>query len=406
MITVLLRKGSKSNRKSKVSNRSRFKDTSKALLLDQKEVENMKRFLNSKKEDKKSAHQNVHKSMPAAIDKTDEIVEHPAGIYRRPILRKKPKATDRIRRSADDILDATYEKQPRISFKESPELKRTPRPKSMPPGTHRPNYNDSPSGNVQHQSTDRRGVDRNQNFLRKEGSIEWPPDHWNRSPSKVKHDRHISIPGSMDVYPDENLGRYRRMESTNTSVQSTPQQQHRRTRSPEEHRRMLNHNVRSTPQQRHTIHQDLIVGNQMRSGPDRHMREEKENRPAATGLPKRPRNVEMLRRGPDSEMLSRSFDLDERLFMDIHERRRMTPEEKRRKDERRSVRVDERIRPGPDIRRTKSAKAAPRHTQSAFDMRDWELYWDEYQRKQNQQINGKVNLLDMATTCKGHPQTS
>ena len=392
-------KGSFKLRKSK-SEKSR----PKPIVVDQREVENMRRFLNAKKDNvKNKTHENVHKSMPASIDKTEELVEYPGGKYKRPILRKGAKPVDQTRRSVDNIKQLTGDKVDLTVTRKENE-----RPKSMPPGSTKPTVrieDRSKEGKAQPavKSTPKQA----------EEVLEWPPDHWNRSPGKVQPDEFITRPISLDLSADDQtLVESRRLESSSSTPQQPrpsssqqkqpppptppptppmpPQQQKQQiTTKLQQHRGEDKRQVQTQQQHQRTMRprSDIDIRVVPRTSPNA----------GPVGRDNQRRYTQV----PQEMLMSRSFDLGE---IEHHRRRALSvgDQKKNKKsydspdsgwNERHNVPTkygQERSHPGANILRPKPA--SNRHAKSVMELKDWELYWDQYQRKQYAQYkNGKIN---------------
>ena len=383
---------------------------SRPVVVDQREVENMRRFLNAKKDNvsKIKAHEYVHKSMPASIDKTEELVEHPGGKYKRPILRKGAKPVDQTRRSADNIKHLTSAKT-----EQSSQRKEIERPKSMPPGSAK--SSSLKQEEIQQRKEDNKGETVIKSSPVKDDEIlEWPPDHWNRSPGPVKPDEFITRPKSIEISAeDQRLEQTKRIESTT----STPQQQ----RSPisyQNQQRQQQPPPAPPPPALPKPKQEKATGQQRAED----MRQPKQT--TQEGRAVRPRSdIDMMvvprttphvgptdrnnqRRYtqlPEEMLMSRSFDLGE---IEHHRRRALsvgdqknrrghdTPDSSGR-NERPNIpsKYDqERYNQRENILRTKTAsKSVNRHAKSVMELKDWEQYWDRYQRKQYAQYkHGKI----------------
>ena len=380
------------------------------VVVDQREVENMRRFLNAKKDSvtKSKAHENVHKSMPASIDKTEELVEYPGGKYKRPILRKSAKPVDQTRRSADNIKHLTSDKA-----EQSSQRKGNERPKSMPPGSTK-SSNLKPDGPRERKEDNREKTSAKPSPLKEDEVLEWPPDHWNRSPGRVKPDEFIARPISLDMSEeDQKLVQSKRLESTT----STPQQQ----RSPIRY----HHHHQQQQQQQHPPpappppplpqpKQENASGQQQ----TRDIRRPKQTpHDERTVRPRSDMDVRVMPRTtphlgptdkrytqlPEEMLMSRSFDLGE---IEHHRRRTLSLGEQKKKrgyDTPDSGKRNERLRiptkydqerynQRQNILGTKTTSTpVNRHAKSVMELKDWELYWDQYQRKQYAQYkNGKT----------------
>ena len=394
-------KGSFKLRKSK-SEKSR----PSPILVDQREEENLRRFLNTKKENvaKNKTHENVHKSMPASIDKTEELVEYPGGKYKRPILRKGAKPVDQTRRSVDNIKQLTGDKVDLgVTRKESE------RPKSMPPGSTKPTarIEDSRAEEGKEQTAVKSTAEQAEEVL------EWPPDHWNRSPGKVQPDEFITRPISLDVSAeDQTLVESRRLESSSSTPQQTRPSNHQQKQPPPP---TPPPTPPMPPQQQK---QQITTKLQQHRGEDKRQdktpqQHERTMRPRSDiGIRVVPRttpqagpvgrdNQRRYTQLPEEMLMSRSFDLGEI----EHQRRRALSVGDQKKNKKSydspdsgwsgkqniSAKYDQdRRHPGANILRPKPA--SNRHAKSVMELKDWELYWDQYQRKQYVQYkNGKID---------------
>ena len=103
---------------------------------------------------------------------------------------------------------------------------------------------------------------------------------------------------------------------------------------------------------------------------------------------------------PEEMLMSRSFDLGE---IEHHRRRALSVgDQKKNKQsydspdsgwsERQNIATkygQERHHPGANVLRPRPA--SNRHAKSVMELKDWERYWDQYQRKQYAQYkNGKI----------------
>ena len=405
--------------------KSERKDKPRPVVVDQREIENLRKFVDSKRDNVTSA-KPVSKSVPTSLHKTEEeLVEHPAGKYKRPIMRKSTKPAEQTRKSADDINK--IEKQD----KKPPPAKHA-RPVSLQvrPGTPV----DNPLVTFRKKSGDRT---RRPVAIQEGEVLEWPPDYWNRSPGRVRPDDFITRPISLDIsLDDEELGHSSRIESTASTPQPQPKsplhlppRPHSTANTPQESRPpLVLHKpppaptpptpppVSSTQQEPNTAQQNRPSEESMkqkqkqqpaaavgvfRSRSDVPLRALPRTAPYSGPAPKNRRYTEVPR---EALLMSQSFDLGE---IDHHHRRRAlsvgnqkkqrpanTPDfnERQRVESKYNQEMQKRQR--DNILRTKTTDAAgDRHAQSVMDVRDWELYWDQYQSKKNGKHPSTISAL-------------
>ncbi len=418
------------------------KEISRPVVVDQREIENMKKFLNSRKDAATTGakHENVHKSLPASINKTEEeLVEHPAGKYKRPILRKSTKPVEQGRRSSDNIKPPTSTAR---SQQENSAGSRNDqgRAASVPPDvtTTPSQYSQPPQQQVvlRKKSGDksRASLRRPEAFL-EEKVLEWPPDHWNRSPGRVRPDEFIARPISLDIPAEEqDLIQTRRDES----AVSTPQQPRSPvgqklnatnpapaspstppvppTSTPGTHRNGPDQPDGDMRQKQGALprgarpksemdmkmvprrNQVLEGGRREETKPQRPRSKWVEpRRPRLSATPPAPRSSQRRHTHiPEEALMSQSFDLGE---IEHHRRRASSMGDQRKKkmahytpdlNERHRTQKSNVLseheansQRGNILRNKSSAIPIDRHAQSAMDMRDWELYWDQYQHKKN-----------------------